>query len=125
LQLFNGDVGLALPDRKHGGLAVFFRDPEKGFRHFAPFRLPEHETAYAMTVHKSQGSEFDEVLMILSDRESPLLTRELIYTGVTRAKKRLVLWGREELFRQAVMRRIARISGLRTALWGSEAKESS
>lgn len=125
LQLFNGDVGLALPDRRDGGLAVFFRDPETGFRHFAPFRLPEHETVYAMTVHKSQGSEFDEVLMILSDRESPLLTRELIYTGVTRAKKRLVLWGREELFRQAVRRRIARISGLRAALWGSEAKESS
>jgi len=120
LGLFNGDVGLTLPDRDGRGLSVFFRDAEQGFRRFAPFRLPEHETVYALTVHKSQGSEFNEVLMILSDREAPLLTRELIYTGVTRAKKRLSLWGREEILRQAVSRRIDRGSGLRDALWENE-----
>lgn len=119
LGLFNGDVGLTLPDRSGNGLSVFFRDPECGFRRFAPFRLPEHETVFAVTVHKSQGSEFDEVLMILADRAVPLLTRELIYTGVTRAKKRLFLWGSEEVLRQAVSRRITRISGLRDALWDS------
>jgi len=118
LGLFNGDVGLALPEGKGGGFSVFFRDPEKGFRRFAPFRLPPHETVYAMTVHKSQGSEFDEVLLILSDRDTPLMTRELIYTGVTRAKKRLSLWGREDLLRLALVRRITRNSGLRDGLWG-------
>jgi len=117
LGLFNGDVGLTLPDRKGRGLSVFFRDTETGFRRFAPFRLPKHETVYAMTVHKSQGSEFNEVLFILSDRDAPLLTRELIYTGVTRAKKQLFLWGREEILSRAISRRITRISGLRDALW--------
>jgi len=117
LGLFNGDVGLTLPDRNGRGLSVFFRDPETGFRRFAPFRLPEHETVYAMTVHKSQGSEFNEVLLILSDRDAPLLTRELVYTGVTRAKKKLFLWGKEEILSRAISRRITRISGLREALW--------
>ncbi|SEM14435.1 DNA helicase/exodeoxyribonuclease V, alpha subunit [Syntrophus gentianae] len=124
LELFNGDVGLTLPDRTDGGLSVFFRDPEKGFRHFAPFRLPEHESVYAMTIHKSQGSEFDEVLMLLSDRETPLLTRELVYTGVTRAKKRLSLWGREDSLRKAISRRTERISGLRSALRQFGCKET-
>ncbi len=120
LGLFNGDVGLTLSDRNDGGLSVFFRDAEKGFRHFSPFRLPQHETVYAMTVHKSQGSEFDEVLMILSDTETPLLTRELIYTGATRAKKRLSLWGREDILQKAVAQRIARRSGLQKAIWESD-----
>ncbi len=55
-------------------------------RKFLPLRLPEHQTAYALTVHKSQGSEFDRVLLILPDRESPVLSRELLYTGITRAR---------------------------------------
>ena len=125
LGLFNGDVGLTLSEHGGSGLSVFFRDSEGNFRRFAPFRLPEHETVYAMTVHKSQGSEFDEVLMILSDRDAPLLTRELIYTGVSRAKKGLLLWGREEILRQAISRRIKRTSGLRDALWESAAVSDS
>jgi exodeoxyribonuclease V alpha subunit len=70
-----------------------------------------------MTVHKSQGSEFDNVVFVLPDRPSPVLTRELIYTGMTRAKDRVEVWGKESVFRDAVSCRIERSSGLRDALW--------
>lgn len=121
LKLFNGDVGLALPDPDGGGeLRVFFPAPEGGVRGVSPLRLPEHETVYAMTVHKSQGSEFDKVLLMLPESDSPVLTRELIYTGITRARSRVELWGSGDLLRAAVSRRIRRTSGLRDALWPGE-----
>jgi exodeoxyribonuclease V alpha subunit len=118
LRLYNGDMGVALPDPASGGdLRVFFTSPEGAFRKFHPLRLPEHETVYATTVHKSQGSEFDKIVMVLPDRDSPVLTRELIYTGITRAKEQVEIWGDERVFRAAVSRRIERTSGLRDALW--------
>ncbi|MFP3869617.1 MAG: exodeoxyribonuclease V subunit alpha [Syntrophobacteria bacterium] len=118
MRLFNGDVGIVLPDPDAGGdLRAFFPGAEGALRAFRPLRLPEHETVYAMTVHKSQGSEFDRVLLLLPDRESPLLTRELIYTGITRARRSVEIWGREVVFQTAVSRRIQRSSGLRDALW--------
>jgi exodeoxyribonuclease V alpha subunit len=83
-------------------------------------RLPDHETAYAMTVHKSQGSEFDRVLLVLPDMESPVLTRELIYTGITRAREAVEIWATQSIFRTAVSRRIERTSGLRDALWAPQ-----
>ena len=117
LRLFNGDVGVALPDPAAGGdLRVFFSSAEGTLRKFHPLLLPEHETVYAMTVHKSQGSEFDRVLLVLPDRETPVLTRELIYTGISRARGRVEIWGEETVFRSAVARRIERTSGLRDAL---------
>ncbi|MFO8165611.1 MAG: ATP-binding domain-containing protein, partial [Desulfatiglandales bacterium] len=70
--------------------------------------------------HKSQGSEFDNVLFILPERESPVLTRELIYTGITRAKKNVEIWGNEDVFCTAVSRYIKRTSGLRDALWNKK-----
>ncbi len=73
---------------------------ENTLRRFAPARLPQHEAAYAMTVHKSQGSEFDRVLFILPDGDSPVLTRELIYTGLTRARSQVELWWSEAVFAQ-------------------------
>ncbi len=76
-----------------------------------------------MTVHKSQGSEFNRVLLLLPDADTPVLTRELIYTGITRARERVEVWGKEEVFRAAVSRRIERTSGLRDALWTEEKKE--
>ncbi|MDY6954296.1 MAG: ATP-binding domain-containing protein, partial [Thermodesulfobacteriota bacterium] len=76
------------------------------------------ETVYAMTVHKSQGSEFDKLLLLLPDRDAPVLTRELLYTGITRAKEAVEIWATEAVFRTAVSRRIERTSGLRDALWG-------
>jgi len=118
LRLFNGDMGVVLPDPSvHGELRVFFPAPGGTPRRLHPLRLPEHETVYAMTVHKSQGSEFDRVLLLLPDRESPVLTRELIYTGITRARESVEIWGSESVFRTAVSRCIERTSGLRDALW--------
>jgi exodeoxyribonuclease V alpha subunit len=120
LRLFNGDVGVVLPDPAGGGdLRVFFSAAEGTVRKFHPLLLPEHETVYAMTVHKSQGSEFDRVLLLLPDRESPVLTRELIYTGISRARGRVEIWGNEAVFRSAVARRIERTSGLRDTLRGA------
>ena len=69
-----------------------------------------------MTVHKSQGSEFERVLLILSDRDIPLITRELIYTGITRARKSVDIWAGEDLLKRAISRRISRQSGLTDAL---------
>ena len=117
LRLFNGDVGVVLPDPAAGGqLRVFFLAPEGTVRKFHPLVLPEHETVYAVTVHKSQGSEFDRVLFLLPDTESRVLTRELIYTGISRARARVDIWGNEAVFRNAVSRRIERTSGLQDAL---------
>jgi exodeoxyribonuclease V alpha subunit len=119
LRLFNGDVGITLPDPDAGGeLRVFFPGPEGTPRKYPPLRLPEHDTVFAMTVHKSQGSEFDRVLFLMPDRSVPVLTRELVYTAITRAKEKVEVWGREEIFQTAVSRRISRTSGLRDALWG-------
>ena len=118
LRLFNGDVGLVLPDPESGGDArVYFPSADGIIRKFHPLRLPKHETVYAMTVHKSQGSEFNTILMVLPDRLSPVLTRELIYTGITRAREAVTVCGSGSVFRAAVARRIERTSGLRDALW--------
>jgi exodeoxyribonuclease V alpha subunit len=120
LGLFNGDIGIALPavDVSPNVLSVFFSDNTGGVRRFQPYQLPEHETVYAMTVHKSQGSEFDEVLFILPDRDIPILTRELLYTALTRARKKMTIWGTPSIIRSAIARKIERTSGLRDALWG-------
>jgi len=121
LRLFNGDMGIVLSDPSaNNELRVFFPSPDGTVKKFHPFRLPEHETVYAMTVHKSQGSEFDKVLLVLPDRESPVLTRELIYTSITRAKKNVEIWGNENVFCTAVSRYIERTSGLRDALWSKK-----
>ena len=84
-----------------------------------PRLLPEHETVYAMTVHKSQGSEFDRVVLILPERTSPVLTRELVYTGVTRARRSVEIWSPAEVLQAAVQTPVRRASGLRDALWGN------
>ncbi|RPJ42239.1 MAG: exodeoxyribonuclease V subunit alpha [Deltaproteobacteria bacterium] len=119
LRLFNGDVGITLPDPKLGNeLRVFFPAPDGSMRTFPPLRLPDHETVYAMTVHKSQGSEFERVLFLMPDRSVSVLTRELVYTAITRAKEKVEVWGKEDVFKGAISRRIERISGLREALWG-------
>lgn len=116
--LFNGDIGIIMPDpESHSELRAFFVSSDRTLRKFLPFRLPEHETAYAMTVHKSQGSEFENALLILPDRTSPVMTRELIYTGITRAKKSIEVWGREPVFLKGIQQRTFRASGLRDALW--------
>lgn len=118
LKLFNGDVGIVLPDiEMQNELQAFFPSSDGEIRKFSLLRLPEHENSYALTVHKSQGSEFDEILFILPNTLSPVLSRELIYTAITRAKKGVEIWGKEEIFQAAVSHRIKRSSGLREALW--------
>jgi len=118
LRLFNGDIGITMADHKKSGEPrVFFAGPDGSVRSFPPLRLPDHETAYAMTVHKSQGSEFDEILLVTPDRDTSVLTRELIYTAITRAKERIQIWGKEDIFLTAIQRRIRRSSGLRDSLW--------
>lgn len=120
-RLFNGDIGITLSDPDNGGqLAVWFRTADGGVRKMSPCRLPPHETVYAMTVHKSQGSEFERLLLIIPPFDSQLLTREILYTGLTRARKALEVWCNEEIFVAAVARQISRRSGLRQALWGEQ-----
>ena len=90
LRLFNGDIGITLPGAD-GEPRVHFADASGGYRALPPLRLPAHETAFAMTVHKAQGSEFDEVLVLLPAQPARVLTRELLYTALTRARQQVRL----------------------------------
>jgi exodeoxyribonuclease V alpha subunit len=111
LGLMNGDVGLVLPAAR--GLAAVFPHERAGeVRSIALSRLPSHETALALTVHKSQGSQFDKVALVLAGRSSSIQTRELVYTGVTRAKDQFVWLGEEAALRGALQNRVTRRSGL-------------
>ncbi|WP_126445391.1 exodeoxyribonuclease V subunit alpha [Sulfuricystis multivorans] len=114
LEVFNGDIGLLLNDPADGRQKVFF--PGQTPRWIALNRLPGWTPAWAMTVHKAQGSEFEEVLLVLPATISPVTTRELVYTGVTRAKRRVMLWASEAVLRAAIERRSTRMSGLRERL---------
>ncbi len=113
--LWNGDVGLV--EETESGLRALFPDAAGGVRALSPGRLPEHESAIAMSVHKSQGSEFDTVDFVLGNVASRLMTRELLYTGVTRARERLRIHASAAVIREAVARRVSRDSGLRDKLW--------
>jgi exodeoxyribonuclease V alpha subunit len=120
LRLFNGDLGITLADASASDrLRVFFRTADGSVRRLSPARLPEHETAFAATVHKSQGSEAGEILLILPDELTPVMTRELVYTGLTRARRRVEVWGSAAVLAAAISRRLSRSSGLRDALWGT------
>jgi len=90
---------------------------------FLPHNLPEHETVYVMTVHKSQGSEFENVLLVLPDRDYPVLTREMLYTGITRARQNVSIYGTENIIKTTIARKIERTSGLRDALWTQNANQ--
>ncbi len=117
--LFNGDIGLCLPDpATDGALRVYFPTATGEVRGLSPLTLPAHETAFAMTVHKSQGSEFNRVLLILPGQPSAILSRELLYTAVSRARESLKIFGVAEVFVAASKERIQRTSGLREKLWG-------
>jgi exodeoxyribonuclease V alpha subunit len=115
LQLFNGDIGLIV--REEGELRACFLDRDGSLRRISPLRLPPHETAWAMTVHKSQGSEFDRILLVLPERDTPVLTRELVYTAITRARAAIEIWSGEEVLSAAIARRTYRSSGLADLLW--------
>lgn len=118
LRLFNGDIGITLPDPADPErMRVFFLGSDGAVRAFAPARLPEYETVYAMTVHKSQGSEFAQVHVVTPPTTAPLLSRELLYTALTRAKQQAVFHGIPTVLAGAVGRRVRRSSGLRDRLW--------
>jgi exodeoxyribonuclease V alpha subunit len=113
LRLFNGDIGITLPDLDDPeSLRVYFQSADGAIRHIALTRLPAYEPVFAMTIHKSQGSEFDRVLLVLPKEDSPVLTRELIYTGITRARTALAIWGDPTILLAAVQKSVKRASGL-------------
>jgi exodeoxyribonuclease V alpha subunit len=116
LRLYNGDTGVVVRAAAGHLSAAFERRGEVA--DFRPSRLGPVETVYATTVHKSQGSQFDTAAVVLPPPTSQLLTRELLYTAVTRAQRRLILAGSEASVRAAVTRPAARASGLRRRLWG-------
>ncbi|MBK5968551.1 MULTISPECIES: exodeoxyribonuclease V subunit alpha [Thiorhodovibrio] len=116
-RLYNGDVGIILPDADADGALRFWLQTSEGVRRLLPARLPAHETVFAMTIHKSQGSEFDNVLLVLPETDSPLLTRELLYTGITRAKKQAAIMAEPSEITSACTRRVERATGLFDALW--------
>ena len=117
LEVFNGDTGITLADSGGDRLHVCLPGSKgEPVRIIAPVRLPSVETAFAITVHKSQGSEFDHVLVILPDKISPLLTRELVYTAVTRARKSVEIWAPKAVLEAAVEAQVQRHSGLAEAL---------
>lgn len=111
LGLFNGDIGIALPDPE-GELRVHFQLPDGNIKSVQPSRLPSHETAYAMTVHKSQGSEFEHTALVLPNTFMPVLTRELVYTAITRARQRLTLYCSDTVLSHAIRTPTHRVSGL-------------
>ena len=111
-RLFNGDVGICLRDDSGTLMTWFPGDDPRNPRPFHPASLPAHDSAFAMTVHKAQGSEFDEVWLVLPERYNRVLSRELVYTGMTRARAALHLIGHQVVLETALRRLTARWSGL-------------
>ena len=112
LEIYNGDIGICLPDPEGGSPKIWFERQRGTFTGFYPSRLPAGETAFAVTIHKSQGSECDDVVIVLPDDENKLLSRELIYTAVTRARKSVSLDTTSTILRSALAARAVRHSGL-------------
>lgn len=111
LRVFNGDVGIALPGAE-GEMIVHFRQGDGSYREIPAVRLPEHETAFATTVHKAQGSEFEDVAIVLPSNISRVVTRELLYTAVTRARRRAAIVATAEIVCAAIDSPMVRHSGL-------------
>jgi exodeoxyribonuclease V alpha subunit len=120
LDLYNGDVGIIAldPDRPERGHRAFFQSPGEEPRWLSPLSIGTAETVFATTVHKSQGSEFAEIALVLPEEVSPILSRELVYTAISRARERVTVFASREVLVEAIGRRIERSSGLSAALWG-------
>jgi exodeoxyribonuclease V alpha subunit len=118
LNLFNGDIGLLWRD-ENGKLTAYFPEsmPQQQFyRQFNPSRLTQIETVFAMTIHKTQGSEFAQIAILLPAKENVILSRELLYTGITRAKKHIAFYCNKDVFKQSVIKKIHRCSALEERL---------
>ena len=109
--LFNGDVGICLR-QADGNVAVFFPGGGQGVRAFHPAALPAHASAFALTVHKAQGSEFNQAWIVLPQQDARTLTRELLYTALTRARNQVHLFAREDILRTLLARKAQRVTGL-------------
>lgn len=114
LDLYNGDVGVVVPDASGEPVGAF--SDGAAFRLVPTMRLENVESVHALTIHKSQGSEYDEVVVVLPNESSRILTRELFYTGITRTKQRLTIIGSEAVVRSAISQAIRRASGLAARL---------
>lgn len=113
MHLYNGDIGICMADEEQANkLMVFFARPDGGVKKYLPSRLPHFVTVFAMTIHKSQGSEFDDVLLVLPDQHNPVLTKELLYTGITRARKTVTLAAEQGIFEASVRHKVERHGGL-------------
>ncbi|MGI9536053.1 MAG: exodeoxyribonuclease V subunit alpha [Desulfocapsaceae bacterium] len=117
LGLYNGDIGICLPDPEAGGgLRIWFVAADGSLKKHLPAQLPHHDPAWALTIHKSQGSEFEEVVVVLPEVDNQVLCRELLYTAITRAREKIWLVANEQIFRAAVQRKTMRYSGLADCL---------
>lgn len=108
--LFNGDTGVAV--EKNGEVTAFLKNLDNKIISYRCSDLPSHDTAFAITIHKSQGSEFDSVMMVIPDKYSPVVTKQLLYTGVTRARKKVILIGNLDIMKAAIRLNVKRYSGL-------------
>ena len=113
--LFNGDVGICLRDAS-GAATVYFNGGSEGVRGFHPAALPAHSSAFALTVHKAQGSEFDQAWVVLPVSDARSLSRELLYTALTRARREVHVFASADILRATLARQTQRVSGLRERL---------
>lgn len=115
-QLFNGDIGITWQPQAEQKAEIYFQRSDGSFRAFHPAQIGPHSTTWAMTIHKSQGSEFKHVLLVLPEEVHPLVSRELIYTGITRARESVNLWCDLNVLKAGVKHQVERYSGLVEAL---------
>ena len=113
MHLYNGDIGICLPDSSvDRKLMVFFPGSDGSVKKFLPTRLPHCETVFAMTIHKSQGSEFNEILIALPPTMNPVLSKELLYTAITRAREKVIMMADKTIFEQTIQQKTERFGGL-------------
>jgi len=119
LGLVNGDLGIIWPDEKGELWAYFPTDEPEQFQPFSLYTLPSFDAVYAMTIHKTQGSEYQHVDIILPSHSAQYLTRELLYTGVTRAKSSLNIFADEQTLKAAISQKVERVSGIESRIKSS------
>ena len=118
LDLFNGDMGVVMPGEDDGPRHVAFPMAQGAPRRVAVSQLEDVETVHALTIHKSQGSEYEHAIVVLPDKPSRAVTRELLYTAVTRASDKVTVIGSREVIKAAIRKPIRRATGLAGRLQG-------
>lgn len=113
LNLFNGDIGITFFDKNDKKLKIKFLSANNEYQVISIKHLPSYDIAYAITTHKSQGSEFEKISLVLPNKFYPILTRELIYTAITRAKKKIDIYSHKLIFYKAIKLKIKRFSNIK------------